>query len=442
MGPPSLPTMRANDPYPTRRAGLLFTLTATACAALAPALAARAQDPDKAAENDVRTERLQGLTQAELATLEPALQRGPVALVEFADKKDDKLPGINLATIVNAPAATVAALLGDPRGYPRFMRTLDEVEVIQRAGQSVVYDWRWQLGLFSLGGRNSMSALPPPPDRPSAGYRFTVDSQSGDFGKGRMSLRVLPRGDASCLLSLSMRLDLREANYVTRELAKAARSINRSANMALAYTLVLSARQEAERKAGRARSAGTATALYKPTLDLRTALPLLARGDLVFMDMNGDKLEQLAIFGLVHEPTAIVREVMLDADAFGAALLPGSAAEVVAKQGDSTTFDWEIDLPLVGVSGRMKMRDQTPVVAVEAVDGALRGGHWLFETTQLGKQATLIASWARFDIRSTSWFVRNLADADPFLGHGMSAASQIMLVRALRSRSTKLMASK
>jgi hypothetical protein len=137
-----------------------------------------------------------------------------------------------------------------------------------------------------------------------------------------------------------------------------------------------------------------------------------------------------------------VREVMLDADAFGAALLPGSAAEVVSKKGDSTTFDWEIDLPLVGVSGRMTMRDQTPVVAVEAVDGALRGGHWLFETTQLGKQATLIASWARFDIRSTSWFVRNLADADPFLGHGMSAASQIMLVRALRSRSTKLMASK
>jgi hypothetical protein len=322
------------------------------------------------------------------------------------------------------------------------MRTLDEVEIVQRAGQSLVYDWRWQLGLFSLGGRNSMTALPPPPSRPNAGFRFTVDSQSGDFGKGRMTLRVLPRGDADCLLLLSMRLDLREANYVTRELAKAARSINRSANMALAYTLVLSARQEAERKAGRVRSVGAAKALYKPAIDLRTALPLLARGDLVFMNTNGDKLEQLAIFGLVYEPTAIVREVMLDADAFGAALLPGSAAQVVDKQGDRTTFDWEIDLPLVGVSGRMTMRDQSPVVAVEAVDGALRGGQWLFETKELGKQATLIASWARFDIRSTSWFVRNLTDADPFLGHGMSAASQIMLVRALRSRSTKLMASK
>jgi hypothetical protein len=257
-----------------------------------------------------------------------------------------------------------------------------------------------------------------------------------------MSLRVLPRGATASLLVLSMRLDLREANYVTRELAKAARSINRSANMALAYTLVLSTRREAERRAGHAPSAGAPATLHKPALDMATALPLLARGDLVLMEMSGDRLDQLAIFGLVHEPTAIVREVMLDADAFGAALLPGSAAEVVERRGASTTFDWEIDLPLVGVSGRMRMSDQAPVVAVEALDGALRGGNWRFETTQLGKHATLIASWARFDIRSTNWFVRNLADADPFLGHGMSAASQIMLVRALRSRSTKLMAAK
>ena len=72
----------------------------------------------------------------------------------------------------------------------------------------------------------------------------------------------------------------------------------------------------------------------------------------------------------------------------------------------------------------------------------MRGGRWRFETTELGKQATLIASWARFDIRTTSWFVKNLADADPFLGHGMTAASQVMLLRALRSRSTKLVASR
>jgi hypothetical protein len=428
-------SLPASRPAHTRSFALPFSLVA----ALFAAQIAHAQAPEK---GDARTDRLQGLTQAELATLEPALLRGPVALVEFADKELDQLPGINLATIVDAPAATVAKLLSDPRGYPGFMRTLDEVEVVQRTAQYVVYDWRWQLGLFSLEGRNAMSILAPPPSRSDAGYRFTVDSQSGDFGKGRMTLRVLPRGPKACLLALSMRLDLREANYVTRELAKAARSINRSANMALAYTLVLSARKQAEHLSGHATAKTNAVALHKPALDLRVALPLLMRGDLVLMDMTGDRLDQLAIFGMVYETNAVVREVMLDADAFGAALLPGSAAKVIERKGDRTTFDWEIDLPLVGVSGRMTMRDQSPVVDVEAIDGALRGGHWRFETTELAKQATLIASWARFDIRTSSWFVKNLADADPFLGHGMTAASQLMLVRALRSRTTKLVASR
>ena len=35
----------------------------------------------------------------------------------------------------------------------------------------------------------------------------------------------------------------------------------------------------------------------------------------------------------------------------------------------------------------------------------------------------------RFDART---------DADPYLGHGMSAASQVMLMRAVRSRANKL----
>jgi hypothetical protein len=318
------------------------------------------------------------------------------------------------------------------------MRTLDEVEIVQRTPQTVVYDWRWQLGLFSLEGRNAMTALTPTPERAHAGYRFTVDSQSGDFGKGRMTLRVLPRGPSACLLVLSMRLDLRTANYVTRELAKAARSINRSANMALAYTLVLSTRRAAERAAGYVPKPAPAPALHKPELDLQVLAPLLLRGDVVLLDLAGDRLDQLAVVGFVYEPMAKVRKVMLDASAFGTALLPGSKAEVVHRDERGTTFDWEIDLPLVGVSGRMRMREDSAYVNVEAVAGALSGGNWRFETTALGKEATSIASWARFDIETTSWFVRNLAQSDPFLGHGMSAASQVMLLRALRSRTAKL----
>ncbi len=388
--------------------------------------------------SDARTERLQGQTRNDLALLEGQLQSGPVALVEFADTEADRLPGINVAAIVRVPAADLVALIQKPEGYPRFMRTLDEVEVIQRQPTTVVYDWKWQISLLSLAGRNAMTIYAPPPNRAATGHRITIDSQSGDFGTGRMVLRVLPRGPQESLLSISMRLDLRTSNYVARKMAQAARSMNRSANMSLAYTMLLSFRREAEKRAGKAPDTREKPALQKPAFDVVRALPLLARGDLVMLDMTGDRMNQLAVFGLVHRQRSLVRTVMLDADAFGSALMPGSGATVVAKQDGVTTFDWNIDVPLVGVSGRMRMRDTDPIVAVEAVEGALSGGHWNFEMQELAPEATMLAGWASFDLRNTSWFLRALTDADPYLGHGMSAASQVMLMRAVRSRANKL----
>jgi hypothetical protein len=418
-----------------------------------PPAAPKASAPDAAPlpAYDVRTERLQGLTRADLVPLEPLLQAGPVALIEFTDSDRDELPGINVAAIVHASARDVMALVSKPEAYPRFMHTLDHVDIVERHGTSMVYDWRWQMALLTFAGRNAMTVYEPPPERMEAGYRATIDSQSGDLGTGRMSIRVLPRGERESLLVVSMRIDLREANYVARQLARAGRSINRTANMSLTYTMLLSLRHEAERRAGvtpAPRSdSGTAPALrggassgslYKPELDPKAVLPLLARGDLVLLDMSGDTLNQIGVIGLIHKKRSLVHDVMLDTDAFGSALLPGSAATVVSKEGPVTTFDWDIDLPLVGVSGRMRMRDRDPLVEVDAIDGALVGGHWNFETFALSKQETIVTSWANFDVRNSTWFVRRLVEADPYLGHGVSAASEVMLVRALRSKAGKL----
>jgi hypothetical protein len=387
---------------------------------------------------DARAERLQGLTRAELALLEPQLQSGPVALIEFTDGDEGALPGINVATIVHAPARDVMTLVEKPQAYPSFMHTLDKVDVVDRQGQSLVYDWRWQMALLTFEGRNSMTVYAPPPERADAGYRATIDSQSGDLGTGRISIRVLPRGDRESLLCISMRLDLRTANYVARKLAAAGRSINRSANMSLTYAMALSLRREAERRAGFTPAEPGETELHKPAFDAKALRPLLERGDVVLLDMSGDHLNQIAAFGLIHRQRALVHDVLLDADGFGSALLPGSEAKVVSKEGEVTTFDWDIDLPLVGVSGRMRMKDHDPVVAVDAVDGALEGGRWNFETHTFGKNTTIVSTWASFDLRNSTWFVRKLADADPFLGHGLTAASEVMLVRALRTNAGKL----
>jgi hypothetical protein len=393
----------------------------------------RAHAAPAAPAHDARTDRLKGLSRADLAVLEPQLQTGPVALVEFADDDADELPAINVAAIVHAPAQAVMALVERPESYPRFMRTLDRVEVVRRDAANTTYDWRWNLALLTLEGRNSMTIFAPPPDRQDVGYRVTIDSMAGDLGTGRISLRVLPRGASESLLCISLRLDLRSANYVARQLASAARSVNRSADMALTYAMVLSFREEAERRAGHHATAQAVSALQKPELDLKAVWPLLMRGDLVMLDVSGARLNRIAAVGVIHQPAALVHKVLLDTEAFGDSLLPGSEAKVVSRRGDVTIFDWDIALPFIGVSGRMKVSDADPVVSVDAVDGAMQGGRWSFETQALGKDLSVLSAWASFDLRDTTWFVRGLANADPGLGHGMSAASEILLVRGVRT---------
>lgn len=377
--------------------------------------------------------RLPGLSTDEIQRVAPYTADGPVALIEFADSERDELPAVNVLTRVKAPPALLLQLVRDPQRYPEYMRTLSEVEVVSRRRDSVVYDWAWNISLFRLRGRNVMRVYEPANEAEQRGTRITIDSQQGDLGKGRMSLRILPYAEQESLLLISMRLDLRTANYIARKAAQAARSVNRSANMALAYTMALSFAKEAQRNSGQPTPIVSGD-LRKPAVDEGGIYPLLERGDLVLMRLQGERLIQCSAFGRIDFPRSLVRRVMLDADGFGSALLPGSKAEVVKQQGDLTIFDWNIAIPLLGVSGQMAMRAEEPTVTVEATSGALSGGLWKFEAKAVQPQRTLLATWAAFDVRKTNMLVRAMANADPFLGHGLSAASELMLVRALRTK--------
>ena len=180
--------------------------------------AARAQGPE-ARDTSASTSRLSLFSRAELTQLEPFLAQGPIAFVEFAERP--ALPGVVLATEVNAPASQVAALIGDPARYPDFMPALDSVQIRARRGHSVAYEWSWQTAIFTLTGHSVLTTYPTTAAHRHRGYRLVVRNTGGDLGHGRMLYRVYPRGEDRSLIVLSSRLDLRDANYVTRQLDRA-----------------------------------------------------------------------------------------------------------------------------------------------------------------------------------------------------------------------------
>ncbi|HET8940176.1 MAG TPA: SRPBCC family protein [Polyangiales bacterium] len=385
------------------------------------------------AETKAQTERLDGLSKADLALLAPELARGPVALIEFADMERDQLPAVNIAVPISASAEAVARVLSNPARFPRFMPTLDRVDIVAKHDNSVVYDWAFNLAILRMRGRNQMTIYPGR-DRST---RVTIDSLDGDLGRGRMLFRVQPTGSNDSLLVVSLRLDLREANYIARQVAKAGRSVNRSANIALAFSMALRTQIEAERQEKRAHKQHESAPPHKPSVDLARIAPLLQRGDLLLFEARDATLEQVSVLGVVTRSNDTVQQVMRDAKGFGSSLVPGSKAEVISSKDAVTKFDWAIGLPLFGVSGQMRLLDEGQRLAIEATSGALTGGRWWFEATPLTPEATLVTGWAHFDFTNSVWLLEKLVAADAYLGHGIAGASELMLLRAIRSRAYK-----
>ena len=66
---------------------------------------------------------------------------------------------------------------------------------------------------------------------------------------------------------------------------------------------------------------------------------------------------------------------------------------------------------------------------------ALDGGHWRFVTQPLAARQ-LACGWAEFDLGSANFLLRAVVEPDTSLRPGLSAATEVMMVRALRIRLT------
>lgn len=381
--------------------------------------------PARAAEAPLRT-----FTPEERALLRPHMEHGPALLAHFYDGHSD-ISSIVLAGLVDAPASTVAEVIADPAGYPRFMPAMDQVDVNEHEGRQTAYDWSWRVAVFRLRGSNVMTTYPGNARR---GYRVDVRALSGDLGQGRMVWRVHPEGPRKSMVVLAIRLDMRGANYVADELSGGGRSVFRTINTVLGTVMLLGTEREAERRVGHVDRPGEMPALERPALDMMALTRLIGQGDLVLLDRRGARASRISVVARMGAREERVRPIMVDPEQFGRSLMHGSRAQIVERTDAHVDFDWEIPLPLVGVSGRMRLHPTDDVVHVEGRSGALRTSDWYYDVHSYPWRDTALVGWARFDVKETARLVRGLVEDQPDMGHGLAMAAQVMVVRSLRSR--------
>ncbi len=418
----SKPSMRAL-PF------LLFALLTSAVAA--------AQEPPRDDPRDAEHARLSNLSRQDREVLAPHLERGPVALVEFRGGGAD-LPGVHFAVKVRAPAERVAQVIADPSRYPRFMPALDSVEITDHRQNMTSYHWTWQTAVFTLRGDSVLQVYPSPQGRSDRPYRIESRATGGDLGTGRLVWRVYQQGDNESLLTLSTRLDIRDANYLTRQINRGQNSINRTVNITLAFVMLHGTKMEAERLVGAPPEHEERPPLSRPDVNIVAMARLLSRGDLLLMDTTGDRLNQVTVIGRIGKGQERTREVMTDPREFGPALVPGSYARVVRQGEEDLDFEWGVNLPLIGSSGQMRLREEGNVVSIDAIEGALEGGRWRFERMGYPSGEAVVVGWADFDPADASWLIRGMVADDPPLGHGIAGGTSIMVIRAIRSRAWRV----
>jgi hypothetical protein len=175
-------------------------------------------------------------------------------------------------------------------------------------------------------------------------------------------------------------------------------------------------------------------AFEPPRVDIEKLRGLLGRADLLLMELTPKGLGKLSIVGLTDVTRARIEPIINEPEMFGKSLVPGSYTRVTKREGSAKTFEWGIGLPLIGTSGTMLMRNDKGTVAIEATEGALKGGRWRFDTPALRSGEAVVVGYSQFDITKASWLIEKITSFDPVLGHGLAAATQVMLLRALRKR--------
>ena len=384
---------------------------------------------------DASQARLGTLDEGERELLAPHLDRGPVLLTEFQNRQTD-LPAVIYAARVEAPARTVASVIAHPQEYPSFMQALESVSVKSVHGQMMAFDWTWGVTLFSLTGHNVLTAFPGDSER---GYRYEIRTTSGELGIGRVVWRIYPDGPKRSLVVFSSRLDMRNANYITRQLASEGNAVNRTINVAIAAVTLLDVKAEAERRTGTySTKKPKPRPLTRPDVDMRALANLLRRGDLVLMDLDGDTLQRVAVLGRAGASIRRVRRVMQDPEEFGRSILHGSCAEVVQRSDEGLRFEWEIPIPLLHVGGEMILRPSPTVIAVDGISGTLSEGRWRFDTYRYPSGEAGVIAWASFDPTDSPKLIRKLIAGNTQFSHGFVAATQLAVMRSLRGRVRRL----
>jgi hypothetical protein len=168
---------------------------------------------------------------------------------------------------------------------------------------------------------------------------------------------------------------------------------------------------------------------------LAAALPADGRSDLLLIErVSGHAAPR--VFGATRTTAApaAIKAALLD-PAHYRALIPALDGAAVAGPGlRAPRVDWDLDVPLFDLSGRIALADRPDGVTLELVDGDLSPGRIVFSIAPYPAGGSTLIIDAQLDVKRSSWLLRHIMARSPAGEPAVLAAAAYVALRATALR--------
>jgi hypothetical protein len=174
--------------------------------------------------------------------------------------------------------------------------------------------------------------------------------------------------------------------------------------------------------------------------ELEALAPLMVRGQVVITDSyRGGRLRQATVIEVFDTPAK---------DILGAIGTPQNYPKMIKAIDEVTVhdasdpkmidFSWSFGFSVFSLGSRNKMTEVEGGVLVEAVEGDLAGGAWRWQIVPTAENRTVVVYHGYADIQQAGYILKKTYKREPYLEHGIIAGSNMVMIRAVRKRLSKV----
>jgi len=173
-----------------------------------------------------------------------------------------------------------------------------------------------------------------------------------------------------------------------------------------------------------------AHALPAPDL-LPAALAAMPGADLVFFDEpRPGQPTQILAASVTRAAPARVRAVLLDPHAYQRAVPSFRRAEIAGRSGEALQVEWELEVPLWNLEGKLWLRPVPDGVDIQLAEGDLAPGHFQLRTRPVAG-GVLLSVAGHANMGQANWATRRLVKRSVLAEPAMTATAAWVLLRAL-----------